>query len=118
MVYMKLARLGKTTSKVKRRPPIVRKPAIKTWNSDMHLNGDRADEVWSFVPFFWPQCFFVIGCLQFLPIADADNTPTRIYADEEQRPLRTHGCGADAVGAPFLGVRPLSGRCAKNPQTR
>ena len=45
------------------------------------------------------SCFFVIGCLQFLPITDADNTPTRIYADEEQRRLRTHGCGADAVGA-------------------
>ena len=60
--------------------------------------------------FSGPSCFFVIGCLQFLPIADADNTPTRIYADEEQRPLRTHGCGADAVGAPSWRqtvVRPL-----------
>jgi hypothetical protein len=45
MVYMKLARLGKTTSKVKRRPPIVRKPTIKAWNSDMYFKEDRADEV-------------------------------------------------------------------------
>ena len=62
------------------------------------------------MPFFWDSFLLYNWLSVFLSIADAHNTPTRIYADEEQRRLRTHGCRADDVGTPSWRqtvIRPL-----------